>query len=348
MIDRYRDGAVPDVDVDPELAADFDGPAPRRSPRCSTAPRSPRRSSASGSACGGSTATSRSARRGSSPRTPAQAGELDATLRSLAEGLRVVDGAARARTSRSRPEKLLAALGRRDGSTRAPREFGAAPRRQAGRRSSPPLSPKPRVIDSPHPPRPRARARGRARGRGARGGRHAHPHDRDGRGVAAAPRSPPPSATTRCSPRSATTRTTRPATTTRSRAELARARAAPALPRDRRDRARLLPRLRAARRPGARVPWRRSRSRASSASRSSSTRARPRTTRSPRSPRDAAGPRGRPALLLDARPARRVPRARLVDLVRRQRHLPEGDRPRRGRRARPARPPAGRDRRART
>ena len=59
-----------------------------------------------------------------------------------------------------------------------------------------------------------------------------------------------------------------------------------------------------------------------------------------------AGPRGDPALLLDARPARRVPRARLVDLVRRQRDLPEGGRPRRRRRARAARPPAGGDRRA--
>ena len=62
--------------------------------------------------------------------------------------------------------------------------------------------------------------------------------------------------------------------------------------------------------------------------------------------RDADGPRGDPALLLDARPARGVPRARLVDLVRRQRHLPEGARPGRRRRAGPARPPARRDRRA--
>ncbi len=37
--------------------------------------------------------------------------------------------------------------------------------------------------------------------------------------------------------------------------------------------------------------------------------------------RPGRGPRGDPALLLDARPARRVPRARLLDLVRRQRHL---------------------------
>ena len=54
--------------------------------------------------------------------------------------------------------------------------------------------------------------------------------------------------------------------------------------------------------------------------------------------RDAARARRRrctrdPALLLGARPARRVRRARLPLLVRRQRHLPEGDRPP-GRRAR--------------
>ena len=44
-------------------------------------------------------------------------------------------------------------------------------------------------------------------------------------------------------------------------------------------------------------------------------------------------------------PARGVPRARLVDLLRRQRHLPEGGGPGRGGGARPARPPARGDRR---
>ena len=61
---------------------------------------------------------------------------------------------------------------------------------------------------------------------------------------------------------------------------------------------------------------------------------------------EAAGRRGDPALLLDARPRRRMPRPRLVDLVRRQRHLPQGARPRARRRPRPARPAARRDRRA--
>ena len=45
--------------------------------------------------------------------------------------------------------------------------------------------------------------------------------------------------------------------------------------------------------------------------------------------RDAQGAHGDPALLLDARPPRRVPRPRLVDLLRRQRHLPEVARARR-------------------
>ena len=49
--------------------------------------------------------------------------------------------------------------------------------------------------------------------------------------------------------------------------------------------------------------------------------------------RERAGARGDPALLLDARPARRVPRARLVDLLRRQRHLPARRRTSRPRRS---------------
>ena len=63
-------------------------------------------------------------------------------------------------------------------------------------------------------------------------------------------------------------------------------------------------------------------------------------------PRPRRRPRRRAALLLDARPPRRVPRARLVDLLRRERDLPGQRRARRRRRARPRRPPARRDRRA--
>ena len=81
---------VPDVDVDPELDARLRRASPTRSRACSTAPRSPRRSTASGSACGGSTATSRRARRGSWRRTPSRPTCSTTTLRSLAEGLRVL------------------------------------------------------------------------------------------------------------------------------------------------------------------------------------------------------------------------------------------------------------------
>ncbi len=70
MLLRYRDGPSRACDLDPVLAGDFERARRRRSRRCSTAPRRPRRWKSSGSACGGSTATSRSARRGSWPRTP--------------------------------------------------------------------------------------------------------------------------------------------------------------------------------------------------------------------------------------------------------------------------------------
>ena len=65
------------------------------------------RSRRSGSACAGSTATSRSRRRGCSPRTPAGPDELDRVLASLAEGLRVVDRAAVALHAGRDRERLL-------------------------------------------------------------------------------------------------------------------------------------------------------------------------------------------------------------------------------------------------
>ena len=110
--------------------------------------------------------------------------------------------------------------------------------------------------------------------------------------------------------------------------EIERAAGAPARPGDRRDRARLLPRPRPARRPAARL-------RGAARAR----RARPALpvvihTRAAEDDtfamlREHAGvaPRGDPALLLGAGPARRVRRARLPLLVRRQRDLPEGDGP---------------------
>ena len=51
MIDRYRDGVVPDAELDPALADGVTGSAATRSsPGCSTGPRSPGRSRSSGSA----------------------------------------------------------------------------------------------------------------------------------------------------------------------------------------------------------------------------------------------------------------------------------------------------------
>ena len=79
----------------------------------------------------------------------------------------------------------------------------------------------------PHPPRPRAGARGRAGGRRARGGREPHPHDRHGLRGAAAPRSPPPSASRRSTPPSAATPTAPTGFDDAAAAELRRARAHP-------------------------------------------------------------------------------------------------------------------------
>ncbi len=53
MLRRYRDSVVPQVEVEAALATDFDGLVRGGLRRCSTRPRSRRRSSGSGSACGG-------------------------------------------------------------------------------------------------------------------------------------------------------------------------------------------------------------------------------------------------------------------------------------------------------
>ena len=118
--------------------------------------------------------------------------------------------------------------------------------------------------------------------------------------------------------------------------------------RGRRDRARLLPRLRAARSPARRSFALRRLSPPSSARPSSSTRGRPRTdtlavleTLPPDVPVD-------PALLLVARPAAGGARAGLVRLVRRERHLPEGRGPASRGRPRPERADPRRDRLPRT
>ena len=348
MIGRYRDGAVPDVDVDPALAGEFDGLADRVADA-----HGPRRADAgarrrSGSACGGSTATSRSRRRGSSPRTPSAPADLDRVLRTLAEGLRVVtvllapwlpergrEAARRARRPRPRAR-------RRRASAR-----GRSARSARSSRCSPSTSDDSRVIDShTHLDSLRAAERRARRGGGAARasariltvGMDRRPNRtraRGGRGLPAGlrRRRPPPQ------PRRGLRRR-RPGRPRRRWPRHA------ALRGDRRDRPGLLPRLRAARRPGARVP---------------------RADRARARDRQAAG---------DPHPRRRgrhdrhaAARARTGSQVilhcfsmpdRLDECLAEGwwisfagnvtypkaQRPRRGGRARPRRPPARRDRRA--
>ena len=99
-----------------------------RPTRCATArPRRarPPRSTRSGSASGGSTATSRTRSPGSSPRTRPQAERLDQVLYTLAEGLRVVSVLLHPFMPGS-AERLLAALGREDLLARTARASGAA------------------------------------------------------------------------------------------------------------------------------------------------------------------------------------------------------------------------------
>jgi methionyl-tRNA synthetase len=139
MIDRYRDGVVPDVDVDPVLSADFDG---LREEVCGL--------------LDGAEITQaldriwqrvRRLNRYVEERAPWQlakdesnAAELDQTLRSLAEGLRVVTVLLAAYIPET-AEKLLAALGAEDRSLEHA-TFGARP---GGARVEklPPLFPKP-------------------------------------------------------------------------------------------------------------------------------------------------------------------------------------------------------------
>ena len=108
-------------------------------------------------------------------------------------------------------------------------------------------------------------------------------------------------------------------------AELEALAAHPQVRGDRRDRPRLLPRLRAARGSGAGVRGPdRARARHRQAARDPHPRGRRRHAGDAERTR-AGGLHGDPPLLLDGRPGRRVPGARrLVDLVRRQRHLPQG------------------------
>ena len=234
---------------------------------------------------------------------------LDQALASLAEGLRVVSVLLRAlhageHRAAARRARTLPAVDC-DGAAFAAQGGG-------GRWSTlAPLFPK-RACTSdrqPHPPGRLRAARRRAR-RGRRGGgRDADRHGRHRPARRAGRRSRRPRASRRCTPRSGATRTRRPASTTPTWPSWRRS-PRTSVRRDRRDRARLLPRLRPARRPAARVRGPdRARARATGKPLVIHTRAADDDTLAML---DAARRRapGDPALLLDGRADRRVPRAR--------------------------------------
>ena len=254
----------------------------------------------------------------------ARAADLDRVLRTLAEGLRVVTvllspwipGAA---------EKLLDALGAPDLAL-ARRRFGAR-RDRRGRRARAAVPASTAVIDSHthldscEPPNAELVAAA------ARGGRHPHPHRRDGRGARSRERpggrrglpagATPPSAATPTTPRASTT-----PTSPTSQALAAHPRCA-AIGETGLDYFRdYAPRADQERAFHAQIEL----ARATGKPLVIHTRAAEDDTLATlkRARRRA---RGRHALLLDARPPGRVPRRGLVDLVRRQRDLPEGDRP---------------------
>jgi methionyl-tRNA synthetase len=138
MIARYREGIVPDVEPDPVLAEDFDGLADEV---CALLDRAEITQ-----ALDRIWQRVRRLNRYVEERAPwqlakdeARAGELDMTLRSLAEGLRVVTVLLVPYVPES-ADKLLAALGRED-RTLASARYGAAPGGQAVERM-PPLFPK--------------------------------------------------------------------------------------------------------------------------------------------------------------------------------------------------------------
>ena len=199
--------------------------------------------------------------------------------------------------------------------------------------------------DDRHPLPPRAlRAARRRAGRRRRRGRACGGCSRVGhrRGGERARRSRPPRRTRRSSPRSAATRTAPRGFDDAAAARIEELAAPPAGRRGRRDRARLLPRPRAARGPAPRLPGP---DRDRPAGREAARDPRPRRRRDDRRRgarrdlRDPARRGGRgdrdPALLLGpARAGRRGGGAGLVLLVRRQRHLPEVGGAARGGRAR--------------
>ena len=147
MVRRYRDGVVPEVEPDPELASDFDGLAERVAELLDGAQLTP--------ALDEIWQRVRRLNRYVEERAPwqlakdeAKAGELDVALRSLAEGLRVVAVLLHAYMPAS-TEKALAALGQPETSFDAAR-YGAGAGRGERSASSSRCSRRPsdRVIDS--------------------------------------------------------------------------------------------------------------------------------------------------------------------------------------------------------
>jgi methionyl-tRNA synthetase len=138
MIVRYRGGVVPDVEAEPGLGADFEGLADEVSGLLDRAEIT--------QALDRIWQRVRRLNRYVEERAPwqlakddAKAGELDVTLRSLAEGLRVVTVLLTPYIPET-AEKLLAALGHADGTIEGAR-YGALPGGQTVERV-PPLFPK--------------------------------------------------------------------------------------------------------------------------------------------------------------------------------------------------------------
>ena len=249
MIARYRDGETPEAEPDAALAADFEGLAPRSS-SCSTRPRSRRRSSGSGSGVRRLNRYVEEQAPWKLAKDPEQAGELDTVLRSLAEGLRVVTVLLHAYMPET-TERLMGALGQDGGFAIEAARFGSAGRARSPAGPAAVPEARERMIDS-HTHLDRspgsdaelvAAAREAGLGASSRSARTRRPAARRSR------RRGPPGGLRRGRPPPQRQHGLR----RRGHRRAARARAPPEGARDRGDRARRLPRLRAARRPGARL-----------------------------------------------------------------------------------------------
>ena len=262
MIERYRDGVVPDADVDPELASRLRRPR-RRGLRAAR----PRRDHAGARP---HLAARAALNRYVEERAPwqlakdeANAAELDVTLRSLAEGIRAV-------TVLLHPymPETAGRCSRRSGTRTAARDrrVRRPPRRRRGRAHCRRCSPS-RSDRQPHAPRLHARAR-TPRSSPPRARPASPASSRSGPTPSSrAARRPPPRRTRRSGSPSATTPTTPPATPTRSRTSCARSPAIRAAPRSARPASTTTATTPRAPTRSARSP-RTSTSRASSASRS--------------------------------------------------------------------------------